>query len=234
MCICSKILEHVIYSCIFEHLDCHQILTEQQHGFRQNRNCVTQLISTIHDFAQCLNDNGQCDVLLLDFCKAFDKVPYYTLNSFTSYIIMESEALSGLVWIKNFLSNRSQRVILDNKQSSPTDFLSGVPQGTVLVPLLFLIFINDIPLNVQSKIRLYADDVILYCDIRSAEDCYVLQNDLDLLAQWSHKWQMMFIILRNAGRWIFKNFKPLKLMHFYTVIYIIVQSILSWTATRPW
>ena len=97
-----------------------------------------------------------------------------------------------LTWIKNFLSNRSQRVILDNKQSSSSDVLSGVPQGTVLAPLLFLLFINDIPLQVQSKIRLYADDVILHRNIHSIEDCYVLQRDLDLLTQWSHKWQMIF------------------------------------------
>ena len=68
------------------------IITEQQHGFRQHKSCVTQVISLIHDFAQCLNNKGQCDVLLLDFCTAFDKVPYSQL--FTSYIIMESEALS--------------------------------------------------------------------------------------------------------------------------------------------
>ena len=77
--------------------------------------------------------------------------------------------------------------MLDNKQSSSSDVLSGVSQGTVLAPLLFLLFINDIPLQVQSKIRLYTDDVILYRNIHSIEDCYELQRDLDLLTQWSHK-----------------------------------------------
>ena len=99
---------------------------------------------------QCLNERGQCDVLLLDFCKAFDKVPHSRL-----FYKLHHYGIRGtlLTWIKNFLSNRSQRVILklDNKQS---DILSGVPQGTVLAPLLFLLFINDITLQVQSKIRL--------------------------------------------------------------------------------
>ena len=127
-CVCSKILEHIIYSYIYKHLNCHQ--TEQQHGLRQYRSCVTQLIITTHDFAQCLNEKGQCDVLLLDFCKAFDKVPHSRL-----FYKLYHYGISGtlLIWIKNFLSNWSQRIILDDKQSSSSDVLSGVPQGTVLV-----------------------------------------------------------------------------------------------------
>ena len=80
---CSKIMEHVIYS---EHLNNHQALRDEQHGFQQHRSCEIQLIITANDFAQCLNQQGQCDVLLLEFCKAFDKVP--TLVSSTSYNFM--------------------------------------------------------------------------------------------------------------------------------------------------
>ena len=75
-CICSKILEHIVYSSISEHLDQYGILCDEQHGFRQKRSCKTQLITTINDFAECLNQRGQCDVLLLDFSKAFDKVSH--------------------------------------------------------------------------------------------------------------------------------------------------------------
>ena len=98
-----------------------------------------------------------------------------------------------LTWIMNFLTDRSQQVILDNKQSTSSNVLSGVPQGTVLAPLriLFLIYINDLPLHVSNKVRLYADDVIL-CSYIHTEDCHNLQMDLDSLAQWSHKWQMSF------------------------------------------
>ena len=70
----------IIYSCLSEHLDYYQVSQDQQHGFQHHRTCETQLITTIHDFAQCLNQEGQCDVLLLDFCKAFDKVPYSHLH----------------------------------------------------------------------------------------------------------------------------------------------------------
>ena len=124
-------------------------------------------------------------MLLLDFCKAFDKVPHSRL-----FYKLYHYGISGtlLTWIKNFLSNWSQRIILDGKQSSSSDVLSGVPQGTVLALLLILLFINDIPLQIQSKIRLYADDVILY----RIEDCHTFQRDLDLFTQWSHKWKMIF------------------------------------------
>ena len=98
------------------------------------------------------------------------------------------------IWIRNFFSNRSQCVILDNKQSSPTFWSPtrhsiGPLVARLVVPVMF---INDIPLNVQSKIKLYANDIILYCDIRSIVYWYAFQNDLDILTQWSYKWQMMF------------------------------------------
>ena len=185
-CICSKIMEHIIYSSMFEHLDHHQALRDEQHGFWQHRSCETQLITTVHDFAQCLNQRGQCDGLLLDFCKAFDKVPHFHLFHKLQFYGIKGPLLS---WIKNFLSDRSQQVVLDNKQSDSCNVLSGVPQGTVLAPLLFLIYINDLPLHVSSKIQLYADDVILYSNIYSMEDC---QCDLDSLTQWAHKWLMTF------------------------------------------
>ena len=90
-----------------------------------------------------------------------------------------------LLWIKGFLTNRSQRVVLDNKESYSTNVLSGVPQGTVLAPLLFLLYVNDLPDCVRNKIKLYADDVLLYSVICGTADCIRLQEDLNLLYQWS-------------------------------------------------
>lgn len=206
-CICSKIMEHIIYSSMFEHLNSHQALREEQHGFRQHRSCETQLITTIHDFAQCLNQQGQCDVLLLDFCKAFDKVPHSRL-----FYKLQFYGINGslLTWIINFLSDRSQQVVLDNNHSNSNNVISGVPQGTVLAPLLFLVYINDLPTNILNNVRLYADDVILYSNISTEEDCYLLQNDLDLLTEWSHRWLMAFNpkkceFLRITNK---KNFTP--------------------------
>jgi len=138
-CICSKIMDHVIYSSIFEHLNLHQALRNEQHGFRQHRSCETQLISAVHDFAQILNQQGQCDVLLLDFCKAFDKIPHSRL-----FYKLKFYGIKGslLTWIVNFLSDQSQQVVLDNQRSDLNIVISGVPQRTVLAPLLFLIYIN--------------------------------------------------------------------------------------------
>ena len=153
---------------MYEHLNRYQALRDEQHGFRRHRGCETQLISTVHDFAQILNQQAQCDVLLLDFCKAFDKVPHSRLfNKLQFYGIKGSL----LTWIMNFLSDRSQQVVLDNKCSDSNNVTSGVPQGTVLAPL-------------------YADDVILYSKVLTEEDCHLLQKDLDLLVQWSNKWLM--------------------------------------------
>jgi hypothetical protein len=92
-------------------------------------------------------------------------------------------------WI---LSGRTQRVIVDGATSEPAPVISGVPQGSVLGPVLFLIFINDQPLQVSSKVRLFADDCVVYREIRSKHDCDMLQIDLDRLAEWEKRWGMVF------------------------------------------
>ena len=192
-CICSKLLEHIVYSVISKHLEHHHTLCDQQHGFRKRRSCETQLISTVNDLAECLNQRGQCDVLLLDFSKAFDKVSHSLLYHKLSHYGIQGSLLS---WLASFLSHRSQYVILDNQKSDTTRVLSGVPQGTVLAPLLFLMYINDLPSFIHNKIKLYADDVLLYCRITSPSDCVKLQQDLNLLVHWANKWKMTFNILK--------------------------------------
>ena len=97
-----------------------------------------------------------------------------------------------LDWIQDFLSNRSQTVVLNNASSDPTKVLSGVPQGSVLGPLLFLLYINDLPRHVSSKVKLYADDTLLYRVINTPNDISILQADLNSLSQWAQKWQMTF------------------------------------------
>ena len=187
-CICSKILEHIIVSNISDHLDAYHVLCEEQHGLRHHRCCESQLISTIDDIASSLNEWGQCDVLFLDFSKAFHRVPHshliYKLNHY---------GICGplLKWLESFLTNnRSQHVILNNCTSHETSVLSGIPQGTILAPLLFLLYVNDLPQCVCNKIKLYPDDVLLYSVIHSEADCVRLQEDLKLLHQWSILWQM--------------------------------------------
>ena len=145
----------------------------------------------VNDFAKCLNQKGQCDVLLLDFSKAFDKVPHSRL-----YLKLQHYGIDGsiLLWIKSFLTCRSQYVVLEGKNKYSKQVLSGVPKGTVLAPLLFLLYINDVPACVNSKVKLYADDVLLYSYIHSESDCIALQQDLDKLTEWAHTWLMEFNI----------------------------------------
>jgi len=188
-CVCSKLLEHVIYSHVFSHLKKYNILSEEQHGFQQNRSCETQLIGTVNDIAENMNESKQTDVILLDFAKAFDKVPHVRLCHKLSYLGINGTLLE---WIKSFLTDRTQQVIVNGEKSSRSKVSSGVPQGTVLAPLLFLCFINDIVKNISSSIKLYADDVLIYRRINSDEDCKLLQRDLIILENWAHKWNMCF------------------------------------------
>ena len=158
-CLCCKILEHIVYSNIFAHLKQANILCEEQHEFRERRCCESQLITTIDDFAQCLNSKGLIHAIFLDFAKAFDKVPHKKLcHKLASYGIKGPV----LEWISDFLSNRTQKVLVGGQISESTAVLSGVPQGTVLGLLLFLCYINDLSRSIKSKVRMHADDTLVY------------------------------------------------------------------------
>ena len=187
--ICCKLLEHIVHSNIMDHYDQLNILTDKQHGFRSKRSCETQLIVTIQELAKSMSVGEQVDIVLLDFSKAFDKVPHRRLLHKLNYYGVRGHTIN---WIESFLSYRTQQVIIEGKTSTTADVLSGVPQGTVLGPLLFLTFINDMPDCTRSDIRLFADDSLLYRRIRSRQDTTILQEDLAALEKWERDWQMSF------------------------------------------
>ena len=174
-------MEHLVHSQIITHMDEHGLLTDSQHGFRKRRSTETQLILSINDLAQSLDVGEQVDCILLDFSKAFDKVPHNRL-----LMKLHHYGVRGHLhdWIASFLLGRSQQVVLDGQASSASTVSSGVPQDTVLGPLLFLLFINDLPSSVTSTTKLFADDCLLYRRIKSPEDQVTLQKDLKSLQQW--------------------------------------------------
>ena len=182
-------MEHVICKHIRNHLDTYNVLSPLQHGFRYQHSCESQLLLTTHDLIRTRDKNIQLDIAILDFSKAFDTVPHRKLlHKLSNY------GIKGHLhrWIQNFLMTREQRVVVDGVASEPACVDSGVPQGTVLGPLLFLLHINDLPRVVNSKVRLFADDCLLYREIRNARDQHQLQDDLDSLQSWGDNWGMRF------------------------------------------
>ena len=123
------------------------------------------------------------------FCQGFDKVLHKKLC-----YKLASYGITGpiLEWISDFLSNRTQKILVGDQTSDSTYVLSGVPQGAVLGPLLFLCYINDLPRSIKSTVRMYADDTLVYNAINSINDCTQLQNNLLLLEKWANIWQMQF------------------------------------------
>ena len=184
-----KILEHIVHSHVMGHLERYNILTDQQHGFRAKRSTETQLILTNHDIARELNSKREVDVAILDFSKAFDKVPHQRLFYKLSHYGITGSLLK---WVESFLTGRSQRVLVDGQASDPAAVTSGVPQGTVTGPLWFLLYINDLPNRLRSTCRLFADDCLLYTPIDGSGNTSILQEDLHTLEKWQEDWLMSF------------------------------------------
>ena len=157
--ILCKVLEHVVTTNIVSHMDKYNLLYDLQHGFRSKRSCETQLVTLIEDLMWNSIAGNQTDLVLLDFSKAFDKVSHQKL-----LLKLHRYGIRGptLKWIQAFLSDRTQTVVIDNEKSATVPVTSGVTQGSVLGPILFLIYINDLPDKTRSKVRLFADDTAIY------------------------------------------------------------------------
>ena len=132
-----------------------------------------------------MDSRGQIDTFILDFEKTFDTPPHELLRS-----KLFSYGIGGK--IDSFLSFRQQRVVVNGVKSDWAPVLSDVPQGTVLDPLLFSLYINDITSDIESEIRLFADDCVCYRDIKDEEDTMKLQRDIDRLGSWARKWSIRF------------------------------------------
>ena len=141
----------------------------------------------MHDLFSSFDTGTQRDMAVLDFSKAFDTVPH---SKFLTKLSHYGIGGTILEWLNKFLTGRTMKVVLDGKMSREIPVDSGVPQGTVLGPLLFLCHINDLPTSVKSQVRLFADDCLLYRKIQTSNDHILLQKDLTQLGKWANTWGM--------------------------------------------
>ena len=185
----SKCLEHIVAKTIMTHLEENNLLTDTQHGFRARRSCETQILNFTQELMKGMAEGHQFDVNVMDFSKAFDRVPHQRLLRKVSHYGIINQVLS---WLSSFLDKRTQRVLVDGEASDFCQVLSGVPQGTVLGPVLFLLFINDLPQMIDSPCKLFADDLLVYRRISTPQDIDALQQDLGKLEQWEDTWGMKF------------------------------------------
>ena len=183
-----KIFERIVRKKLVNHLEENNMLSLKQHGFRKGRSCLTQLLQHIDFILENYGDNAETDVIYLDYAKAFDKVDHNLLLQ-----KLKSYGIVGKLydWIKEFLTSRTQTVMVDGFLSAAAIVLSGVPQGSVLGPILFLIYVNDMEFYINhSKIGTFCDDTRLSKKIMTEKDTELLQEDLDNITQWS-KWNNM-------------------------------------------
>lgn len=187
--VCCKILEHIICKHMLNHFENFNILSSLNHGFRSGYSTETQLLVTMHDLLKSNDVKRQMDIAILDFSKAFDTVPHDKLLHKIHHYGIRGNLHK---WLSCFLKNRHMNVVVEGEHSDTAYVESGVPQGTVLGPIMFLCHINDLPDSVKSQVRLFADDCLLYREIKSMQDHVTLQNDLAELEKWAHKWGMKF------------------------------------------
>ena len=190
--ILSKVLERHFHFLITEHLQTHYPLSNCQWGFQQGKSTVTALLHVTHDWLQYLEKGHEISAVFFDFRKAFDTVPHLPLLSKLQKIGLDPLIIT---WIQNYLAERYQKVVLNGKSSHSAHVTSGVPQGSILGPLLFLIYINDISkvsLSEGSKLVLYADDMLLYHPISNNDDYSALQSDINSISNWTSSNGMSF------------------------------------------
>ena len=184
-----KILESILRDILMAHLQTENLLTDAQHGFRPGRSCASQLLLAMEEWTRMLENGEPVDVLYLDLAKAFNTVPPRRLLR-----KVEAHGIGGkiLQWIGAFLLDRHQRVIVGRSRSGWTPVPSGVPQGSVLAPLLFILYVNDLPSALNCGIKIFADDSKLYKSVILPADPIALQKDLDAAARWAEEWQLTF------------------------------------------
>ena len=187
--VCSKLMERIIRDQLVRYLESNNLINEHQHGFRAGRSCTTQLLEVMEIWTEIIDKGGSIDCVYLDFAKAFDKVPHKRLIEKLKAYGIEGKIVN---WISDFLHNRQQVVQINNAKSTPSKVKSGIPQGSVLGPILFIIFINDLPDTIESSLKIFADDTKIFRIVESLADKEKFEKDLTRLMEWSNKWLLPF------------------------------------------
>ena len=186
-----KLFENFVRKHLMDHFNEKGLITNAQYSFRSRRSLNLQLLKVIDDFTRAMDNHENVDVIYLDFKKAFDSVPHKRLIG-----VLRQYGVTGrtLNWITDFLSGRQQRVVINDSRSSWQPVNSGLPQGSVLDPVLFLIYINTMPDEIASKIYMFADDAKLYRQIEDKLDVTRIHEDLQSLETWSGQSLLSFYI----------------------------------------
>ena len=180
-----KVYERVLRKHMVDFLETNSLLTDKQHGFRSSRSCLTQMLDHFDDIYEGFTRGKDTDSIYLDYAKAFDKVDLKLLVSKLQRYGFHEKLIR---WIKSFLSDREQVVVLNGVHSDIAKVISGVPQGTVLGPLFFILFINDLEQVVTSStVSFFADDTRVSKQIDCYADCLMLQEDLFSILDWSRR-----------------------------------------------
>ena len=190
--ICGKIFEKIIFNNLYKYLNANNLITKNQSGFRPGDSTSNQLLYLINEIHEAFDDPKSLEVraVFLDISKAFDKVWHDGL-----IFKLKQNGISGnlIKLFGNYLHNRKQRVVLNGFYSDYSIIESGVPQGSVLGPLLFLIYINDLEKNIRSNVKFFADDTMLFSIVKDPViSANTLNNDLDIIYQWAQQWKMEF------------------------------------------
>ena len=184
-------MESLIRETIIDHMRSNKLFSKYQYGFINRRSTTLQLLYVLDEWTEILDQGGTIDTVYLDFMKAFDKVPHERLLHKLQYYGIDGPIHS---WIRSFLTGRVQRVKVDSAASEWRNVTSGIPQESVLGPILFVIYINDMPEAVKnaSTAAMFVDDTKLYRRTDTPNGPAELQEDLDCIFNWSDTWQMKF------------------------------------------
>ena len=189
---CDKIIEKIIFNNLYSYLNVNNLITKNQSGFRPGDSTTNQLLYLVNEIQKAFENPKSLEVraLFLDIPKVFDKVWHDGL-----IFKLKQNGVSGslLMFFQNYLNNRKRRVVLNGSYTSYFTVESGVPQGSVLGPLLFLVSINDLERNIKSNIKFFADDMMLFSIVKDTEiSADNLNHDLDIIQQWAYQWKMEF------------------------------------------